>query len=117
MTATEDFTVVYPMTDAQVDEELRKLTAQHPGLAARLAPVLSGAGASAVPVAKAGARRAGRSLARGWARVRGCVGSLAACGTATAAVYVGWGLVPGMIATAVSLLVGEKLLETPAGDS
>lgn len=115
MTATEEFHVVYPMTDAQVDDELRKLTAQHPGLAARLAPVLSG---TAAPAAEATARKAGRSLARGWARVRGCAGSLAAFGTATAAVYVGWGLVPGMIATAVSLIVGEKLLEpTARGDA
>jgi hypothetical protein len=106
MAVTDQMEVVYPV-GAEVDEELRKLTAEHPGLASRLA------GKGTKRAAAAATRSARRSLARGWARVRGCAGSLAAFGTATFAVFEGWGLVPGLFAAAVSLVVGEKLLEPP----
>lgn len=110
MTASDVLHVVYPARDEQLDEEMRKLTADHPGIAARVGAALDGAAGRTAAAATRGARR---TLAHGWARVRGCLGSLGGVGTATAAVYVGWGLVPGMLATAVALLVGEKLLEDP----
>lgn len=113
MTATDTLHVVYPVPDEQLDDELRKLTEQHPGIAARVAPLLKDA-------AKQGGRAghsARRSLARGWARVRGCAGSLAGMGSVVGAVYTGWGLVPGLIATGVALIVGEKLLEDPKAAS
>ncbi len=106
MAVTDQMEVVYPVGE-QVDEELRRLTEEHPGIASRLSD--QGTKRAAV----AATRSARRSLARGWARVRGCAGSLAAFGTATFAVFEGWGLVPGLFATAVSLVVGEKLLEPP----
>ncbi len=113
MTETDTFHVVYPQPDAVVDEELRKLTADHPGLAARVAPLIKDAAGHG----HRASRSARRSLARGWARVRGCAGSLAGVGTAVGAVYTGWGLVPGLFATAAALIVGEKLLEDPKAAS
>lgn len=102
MTVTDEMHVRYP-----TDDELRRLTDQHPGALSRVSP---GTGRAS----RRAARAMGASLRRGWARMRGCVGSLSAFGTATAGVFLGWGLVPGLFATAVSLLVAEKLLEDPA---
>lgn len=102
MSVTDQMAVVYPVPDSAFDDELRKLREQHPGLATRAAP--------AIAAAKVNGRRAGRSLRRGWARVRGVLGSLAGLGTATAAAFQGAGLVPGMVALAVSFVVAEWLL-------
>lgn len=107
MAVTDQMDVVYPQSTAHVDDELRKLTEQHPGLAARLA------GDGTRQAAAAVTRSARRSLARGWARLRGCAGSVFGLGTATVAVFEGWGLVPGLFAVAVSAIVTEKLLEPP----
>jgi len=101
MTVTDEMRVHYP-----TDDELRRLTAEHPGALGRFGPGGKRAG-------RAAGRALSASIRRGWAKVRGCVGSLTSFATASTAVYLGWGLVPGLIATAVAVLLAEKLLESP----
>jgi hypothetical protein len=100
VTVTDTMRVHYP-----TDDELRALTSEHPGVLSRFGPGGKRAGRTA-------ARALAGSVRRSWARVRGCLGSLTAFGTATAATFVGWGLVPGLFVTAVSLVLSEKLLES-----
>lgn len=107
MSVTDQFTVDY--TAVPTDDELRRLTESRPGAVDRLTPGAKRAGRRVT-------RSVSRSLRRGWACVRGCLGSLAAAGTATAGVFIGWGLVPGLFATAVALLAGEKLIAADARD-
>lgn len=102
MTATDTLHVTYPAAAADADE-LRRLTAEHPGLGRKLKP--------AVTEARRTGRRMGRSIARGWARVRGCTGSLAGTATAVTATFLGAGLVPGLIALAVGFVLAEWLLK------
>jgi hypothetical protein len=104
MTATDTLHVTYPAAAADADDELRRLTAEHPGLGRKLKPAVTAARRTA-------ARRVGRSLARGWARVRGTLGSLAGIGTACTATFLGAGLVPGLIALAVGFVLAEWLLK------
>lgn len=105
VSVTDEMHVHYP-----TDEELRRLTAERPGALGRFGPGVAAGG-------KRAGRRAARALSasvrRGWARVRGCLGSLTSFATASTAVFLGWGMVPGLIATAVALLLAEKLLEAP----
>lgn len=103
MSTTDTLHVTYPAAAADADEELRRLTAEHPGLGRKLKP--------AVAATRTGGRRLCRSLARGWARVRGTLGSLAGIGTACTATFLGAGLVPGLIALAVGFVLAEWLLK------
>lgn len=103
MSTTDTLHVTYPAAAADADEELRRLTAEHPGLGRKMRP--------AVTATRTGGRRLRRSLARGWARVRGTLGSLAGIGTACTATFLGAGLVPGLIALAVGFVLAEWLLK------
>lgn len=89
------------------DAELRRLTAEHPGIAIRTRATRR---KTRTAVRKA-ARRAGRSMARGWARVRGTLGSLAALGLGTAAAFLGLGLIAGLLALGAALVLAEWLLK------
>jgi hypothetical protein len=100
MTVTDEMHVVYPVPDATFDAELKRLTAAHPGIGKRTRPA----------AAKA-ARWMSRSLRRGWARVRGTLGSLAGLATGVGAAFTGWGLVPGLVCLAVAFVVTEWLLK------
>lgn len=107
MSVTDTLHVTYPAAAADADDELRRLTAEHPGIGRKLKP--------AVTAAKRGGRQTGRrmsrAIARGWARVRGCSGSLAGTATAVTATFLGAGLVPGLIALAVGFVLAEWLLK------
>lgn len=105
MSVTDQFTVDYPAT-MPTDEELRRLTAEHPGIGRRTGPAVSAAKRTSGKVV----RRVGRSISRGWARVRGCAGSLSGLGIADVAVFEGWGSTPGLIAVAASLVIAEWLV-------
>lgn len=102
MAVTDQMTVEYPVRP-DMDAELAKLTAAHPGIGKRAKPAL-------VATVRRG-RKVGRSIQRGWARVRGCLGSIAGLGTATTATFLGAGTIAGLIALAVSFVVTEWLLK------
>ena len=106
MSVTDELHVTYPRT-ADPDEELRRLTAEHPGLGRKLKPAVT----AAKRTGRQTGRRVGRTIARGWARLRGCLGSLAGVGTACAATFLGAGLVPGLIALAIGFVLAEWLLK------
>lgn len=100
MAVADEMHVVYPVPDATFDAELKRLTEAHPGIGKR-----------AKPIAALAARGVSRSIRRGWARVRGTLGSLAGLGTAVGATFTGAGLVPGLVALAVAFVVTEWLLK------
>lgn len=107
MSVTDTLHVTYPAAAADADDELRRLTAEHPGLGRKLRPAVT----AARRTGRQTGRRMGRSLARGWARVRGTLGSLAGIGTACTAMFLGAGLVPGLVALAVGFVLAEWLLK------
>lgn len=88
------------------DAELRRLTAEHPGIAIRTRATRRKTRTAVRKVA----RRAGRSMARGWARVRGMLGSFAALGLVTTSAFLGLGLIAGLLVLAGSLVYAEWLL-------
>lgn len=99
------------MSIADIDHEtfnaeMAKMSAAHPGTLIKTRPQRRAARRAVRRVSVA----VGRTVRRGWARVSGSLGSLGAGATITVAVFIGFGLVPGLFTVAGALLWAEWLL-------
>lgn len=94
------------ITTEEFNAQMAQMSAAHPGAVVKSRPHRR----AAWRAVRRGGRAVGRTVLRGWVRVRGALGSLLAGGTIATAVFIGFGLVAGLFAVAGALLWAEWLL-------